>query len=144
MIQHSGAGIGLSRSDVFWELTRAAKLGRIAERGCTHFIDDLPEVLSEPAFPKVERILFDPNGLHGGETEFPRVLSWTEIWDKVQSAAAPEETEQGIKEFLAERGFAATRASSLSRAGATTGFIWCPCRRRRCAQTVFPARPRHA
>jgi hypothetical protein len=100
------AGIGLSRSDVFWELTRAAKLGRIAERGCTHFIDDLPEVLSEPAFPKVERILFDPNGLHGGETEFPRVLSWTEIWDKVQSAAAPEETEQGIKEFLAERGFA--------------------------------------
>ena len=29
--------------------------------GCTHFIDDLPEFLAEPAFPKnTRKILFSP------------------------------------------------------------------------------------
>ena len=53
---------GLSASSVFFELSREAKLERIARLGCTHFIDDLPECLLDPAFPKgVERILFAPN-----------------------------------------------------------------------------------
>jgi len=69
--------IGLSRSDVHFELTLAAKLERIGAAGCTHFIDDLPELLSEPAFPKrVERLLFDPAGAHAKETTFERLLSW--------------------------------------------------------------------
>jgi hypothetical protein len=45
--------------NVFFEGTRAEKLARIGALGCTHFIDDLEEVLSDPEFPEgVERILF--------------------------------------------------------------------------------------
>lgn len=36
---------------VFFEDERAAKLRRIGGLGLTHFVDDLPEVLADPAFP---------------------------------------------------------------------------------------------
>jgi FMN phosphatase YigB (HAD superfamily) len=68
---------GLPRGNVFFELTKQAKLERIAAQGCTHFIDDLPEFLAEPAFPAgVKRILFDPNDLYRQETAFDRITSW--------------------------------------------------------------------
>jgi hypothetical protein len=44
---------------VFFEGTRAEKLRRIASTRCDVFVDDLEEVLADPAFPpSVERILF--------------------------------------------------------------------------------------
>lgn len=53
------AGYGIERDAVYFEDTRQDKIARIAQIGCTHFIDDLEEVLSDPAFPAgVERILF--------------------------------------------------------------------------------------
>ncbi len=68
---------GLRPEQVFFEETKAGKLSRIAEQGCTHFIDDLPEFLCEPAFPPgVERLLFDPSGTH--QSPFPDVCSWAE------------------------------------------------------------------
>jgi hypothetical protein len=71
--------VGLPRENVFFELTLADKLRRIAERRCTHFVDDLPELLAEPDFPgDVERILFDPDAVHAG-TPFRRVGSWAEL-----------------------------------------------------------------
>jgi len=46
--------------------TLAEKLTAIGERGCTHFVDDLPEVLGHPDFPAgVGRILFAPGGGEG-------------------------------------------------------------------------------
>jgi hypothetical protein len=70
---------GLDGDHVFLELTKEAKLLRISATGCTHFIDDLPEFLAEPAFPVgVERILFDPNNHHTGEP-FRRATSWNQI-----------------------------------------------------------------
>lgn len=52
---------GLADIAVHLELTKAAKLARIAALGCTHFIDDLPEILGDPAFPAtVRKVLFDP------------------------------------------------------------------------------------
>lgn len=74
------SGIGLCRSQVFFELTKQEKLNRIAQAGCSHFIDDLPEFLMEPGFPAgVERILFDPNGDHSNGEAFHRATSWMEI-----------------------------------------------------------------
>ena len=71
--------IGLPRENVFFELTKAAKLERIAACGCTHFIDDLPEFLAEPEFPpNVHRILFDPNDIYEGERAFTRLTRWSE------------------------------------------------------------------
>jgi hypothetical protein len=43
---------------VFFEGSRADKLRRIAQLECTHFIDDLAEVLTDPEFPQIDRILF--------------------------------------------------------------------------------------
>ena len=80
--------IGLSRSQVFLELTKQAKIERVALCGCTTFIDDLPEILGEPAFPKIERILFDPNGLYPSEKRFFRARSWTEIGERIGGAPA--------------------------------------------------------
>jgi hypothetical protein len=73
------AGIGLPRSQVFLELTKQAKLQRIAACECTHFIDDLPEFLAEASFPpRTRRILFDPNRLYGPEIPFARLHAWSE------------------------------------------------------------------
>ena len=74
------AGIGLPREAVHLETTLAGKLQRIADRGCTHFIDDLPELLSEPAFPvDTQAWLFDPNHHHSAEQRFARATSWPDL-----------------------------------------------------------------
>jgi hypothetical protein len=71
--------IGMTREQVFFELTKEAKLQRIDALGCSHFIDDLPEFLAEPAFPaKADRVLFDPHELYPDETRFKRMVDWTE------------------------------------------------------------------
>ena len=74
------ARIGLKESEVFFELTKQAKLERIRSQGCTHFVDDLPEFLAEPGFPAgVERLLFDPAGLRGASADTRRAGSWAEL-----------------------------------------------------------------
>jgi hypothetical protein len=72
--------LGVGPDRIFFELTKETKLERIAALGCTHFIDDLPEFLAEPQFPRgVERILFDPTGQHHSVKEFVRPKHWDEI-----------------------------------------------------------------
>ena len=76
---HDPDRLGLPRDRVFFELTKADKLRRIGECGCTHFIDDLPELLAEASFPAaVERILFDPNRLYLelADPRFRRLHRW--------------------------------------------------------------------
>ena len=73
------ARIGLPRENVFFELTKEAKLARIAAAAVSHFVDDLPEFLAARGFPcGVERILFDPNELYPAEN-FTRAKSWAQI-----------------------------------------------------------------
>jgi hypothetical protein len=70
----------LRRDHVFLELTKEAKLRRIASQGCTHFIDDLPEFLLEPQFPgKVERVLFDPSHRAAADPRLIPKTSWKQI-----------------------------------------------------------------
>ena len=106
------AKIGLSRSQVFLELTKEAKIERIALCRCTAFIDDLPEILGEPAFPQIERILFDPNGLYAAEKRFFRAQTWPEIWEKMGAAAAGVGLDPGILEFLGRNGFGKAAAAT--------------------------------
>jgi hypothetical protein len=55
-------GLGLRCGDVYFESTRAAKIARVAQIGCSHFIDDLVEVFLEPSFPSgVQKILLAPD-----------------------------------------------------------------------------------
>ena len=87
-------GVALPREEVFLEPTKAAKLERIAAEGCTHFIDDLPEFLAEPAFPaKAQRILFDPMNAFPDSGVPTRVQSWAEVTGHVFSSA-PREIER--------------------------------------------------
>jgi len=70
---------GLSLERVFFEPSAAAKRVRIAERGCTHFVDDLPEFLLAPDFPAgVARIHFSP-GSSPPRPGLPTARSFAEI-----------------------------------------------------------------
>jgi hypothetical protein len=73
-------GYGLALGNVYFEGTRAEKLGRIAALGCTHFIDDLEEVLCDPGFPpQVKRILF-ADGVQPERTlPYSVCLTWREV-----------------------------------------------------------------
>jgi hypothetical protein len=52
-------GQQIPETNVFFETTREEKIERIKELKCTHFIDDLIEVLGSPLFPNdIERYLF--------------------------------------------------------------------------------------
>jgi len=71
--------IGMKPEEAFFEETKEAKLGRAEAEGCTHFVDDLPEILAHQGFPhSVHRILFDPNNEHL-DTTWSRLSSWPQI-----------------------------------------------------------------
>jgi hypothetical protein len=81
-----GEKTGLSDYNVYFELTKAAKLLRIGSVGCTHFVDDLPELLSVVDFPAgVERYLFDPAEQHADSTLWTRFRTWPELQAKLLS-----------------------------------------------------------
>ena len=55
--------IGWNSNQVFFENTKSLKAERICSLGCTHYVDDLPEILS--ILPDtIARILYDPNRVH--------------------------------------------------------------------------------
>ena len=67
--------------DVYFELTKQAKVERIYKLGCSFFIDDLPEFLSLEGFPKgLKKILFDPLQKQAAYKEkFIYTNTWTDI-----------------------------------------------------------------
>jgi hypothetical protein len=70
-------GLALSKENVFFEATREAKVRRIRDIGCTHFIDDLREVFAEPFFPsEVKKILFRPSLTGTSESGIATSDSW--------------------------------------------------------------------
>ena len=76
-------GFALRRDRVFFEETRAAKLARIDAIQCDIFIDDLPEVLLDPAFPaRTERLWF-ANGQPASECPG---LQAHDTWDALARA----------------------------------------------------------
>lgn len=103
------ARIGLPRENAFFELTKQAKLERIAACGCTHFIDDLPEFLGEAAFPKTAlRILFDSNDLYVADKRFVRVLDWNSVRDlfagELENPAAASAVREKVSPFVTQHG----------------------------------------
>jgi len=54
-------GLNWNENRIFFELTKEKKVERIIETGCTHYIDDLMEILK--LLPDtMHKILFSPNG----------------------------------------------------------------------------------
>jgi hypothetical protein len=72
--------IGLASEDLFFELTKEAKLQRVGDWACDLFVDDLPEILVSPLFPvATERILFDPQSAYQDDPHWTRLASWQDI-----------------------------------------------------------------
>jgi len=72
-------GLGFVPEEVFFEPTKEEKLARIGREACTHFIDDLPEILTHPLFPSgVAKLLFAP-ARPGKEDVLPRASTWPEV-----------------------------------------------------------------
>lgn len=80
----SGEPPAVFRDDVIFEPSREEKIARIRDLGCTHFIDDLPEVFSEPAFPGgVKRYLFLGRRAIVRPGPFGRYRRWTDIRNEI-------------------------------------------------------------
>ncbi|MEO5959011.1 MAG: hypothetical protein ABIZ49_14380, partial [Opitutaceae bacterium] len=78
------AQIGLKPNDVFFELTKADKIRRIAASHVTHFIDDLPEIFTDASFPSgARRFLFDPQGAAATTVAFDAVRNWQTLTDTI-------------------------------------------------------------
>lgn len=75
---------GIPSSNIFFEGSRSEKLARIAALSCTHFIDDLEEILLDPAFPaNVERILFSGREEPNSAAPYFVCANWREIEDRI-------------------------------------------------------------
>jgi transketolase len=86
------AGLGLSPEHVFLEPTRDAKIARLALLNCTHVVDDLAEVLDDPAFPVgAQRVLFDPSNEASGRT---CLASWRDIETEIFGGAEDDSAGQ--------------------------------------------------
>jgi hypothetical protein len=75
-------GLNLDSAAVYFESTRADKIARIEDVGCSHFIDDLEEVFLEPSFPRgVEKILYAPDAATPAVSGATMVSSWQALCD---------------------------------------------------------------
>ena len=82
------AGLALDPGHVYFASTRREKACRIAELGCTHFIDDLEETFLEPAFPPAtRRILYEPGRQIPAPGGVALMRTWKEISDYFFGAA---------------------------------------------------------
>jgi hypothetical protein len=78
------SGLGLERSNVYFEGTRDEKVRRIRALDCGLFIDDLPDVLSHVEMsPVCRKILFGSDR----QSEFEQYASWREVCDAVFRAS---------------------------------------------------------
>lgn len=69
----------IKEEHLFFEMTLDEKIARIAALNCTHFIDDLVEVLYSPLFPaNTKKFLFQPTG-HHTEPHQDSYSTWKDI-----------------------------------------------------------------
>ena len=71
-------GLGWSENQIFFEITKQEKISRILSLGCTHYVDDLPEILS--MLPdSVQKILFTPSRDIQAQPNWRQISSWQEL-----------------------------------------------------------------
>jgi len=67
-------------ANLYFESTRQEKLDRIAQLGCTHFIDDLEETFLDKSFPVgVEKILYAPFASNQTAPDVKLAGNWQQI-----------------------------------------------------------------
>ena len=76
-IIHTDAA-GITEDKVFFEVTKEDKINRIIQIGCTHYVDDLPEIL-EMIPDGINKILFSPNGEEIINSNWTLIRSWNDL-----------------------------------------------------------------
>ena len=72
-------GTLIESKNIYFEATKEAKVKRICRANCDVYVDDLPEILVDPAFPaQAAKILFDPDN-HHLQSSITRAGHWTDI-----------------------------------------------------------------
>jgi hypothetical protein len=75
---HDATGLAWPLDHVFFELSREAKIARILSQHCTHYVDDLPEILD--LLPDhIEKIYFAPNEAADARPEWRVMRRWHEL-----------------------------------------------------------------
>lgn len=75
---HDPGALGWPEDRVFFELTKEAKIARIQALGCTHYVDDLPEILD--MLPDgIEKILFSPSDDTVRNPSWKLMRAWAEL-----------------------------------------------------------------
>lgn len=102
-VVHEGKPL-VPQERVFFELTKEAKLARIAAFGCELFIDDLPELLLAESFPQsvTTRVLFDPDRRHGSPPS--AAISLLNGWSEASRYLASDDVTPAIASLLAKAG----------------------------------------
>ncbi len=72
------SGINIPRKNVYFEVTKTKKIKRIESLGCTHFIDDLPEIL-DMINPKIKKILYNPKLNYLKKNDYINMKNWSEL-----------------------------------------------------------------
>lgn len=75
---HSPSGPNISREKTFFEETKQKKCERIIAEGCTHFVDDLPEIL-EMLPDNIVKIYFSPQGEASKSHQWLGMRSWEDL-----------------------------------------------------------------
>ena len=72
------SGVNISRENVYFEDTKEKKVQRIEAIGCSHFIDDLPEILNMISF-RIKKILYNPFDNKLTQDNFISMLHWSDL-----------------------------------------------------------------
>jgi hypothetical protein len=75
---HAYPGPNISHERTFFELTKQEKCNRIKAVGCTHYVDDLPEIL-EMLPETIIKIHFSPDGNSASNGDWLVMRSWDEL-----------------------------------------------------------------
>ena len=75
---HAQPGPNISHERTFFELTKQAKCDRIVAVGCTHYVDDLPEIL-EMLPDTIIKIHFSPEVHSNPNVDWLVMRSWGEL-----------------------------------------------------------------
>ena len=71
-------GLNIKKNQIFFEQTKEEKINRIIAKGCTHYVDDLPEIL-EMIPNGINKILFSPNRSKQFSENWNVINSWKEL-----------------------------------------------------------------
>ena len=71
-------GLNLKENQIYFEITKEEKIDRIMANGCTHYVDDLPEIL-EMIPNGINKILFSPNHSQKFSEKWTVINSWKEL-----------------------------------------------------------------